>query len=64
MTWTKDVPTKPGWYWRRTGEYKGVVYVHEGERGLFCAVADMVQYVHRIGCEWSGPIPAPEEAPA
>ena len=65
MKWTKEKPSKEGWYWKRLvlknwngkaeivrifrAEHRALVI--EGGRG---SVKDM-------NFEWSGPIPEPEE---
>lgn len=65
MKWTKDQPTKPGWYWiRNAGQRKE--YIGE-ERRVVC-VRD---YVGKLcienweipdkDTEWAGPVPEPEE---
>jgi hypothetical protein len=62
MRWTTEPPTVPGWYWMRTpqGQIGCHLVLTIGNRmaivdswGLVCAAG--------LECEWSGPIPEPEE---
>ncbi len=62
LTWTKEKPTKPGWYWHRT--LPG--YVHEPiwvgqENGIlkYWHVVEECWYELPPG-EWAGPIPEPQ----
>ena len=74
MTWSKDKPTVPGWYWYR-GDYAGisagvqpvVVYVayglHWGETSKSLAVQqpfmDFADSLEQLPGEWAGPIAPP-----
>ena len=63
LTWTKERPTMPGWYWNRrqggdaeiillTPWLDAVVYECEGE----------IFHLEYWGGEWAGPIPEPSDA--
>ena len=60
MTWTREKPTKPGWYC--------VYHAASDEAGLLQLEADIaLQEVQKPSpefdaCIYYGPIPAPEEA--
>lgn len=76
MTWTNEPPTVPGWYWcRNYGDrpreiWEGVVRIDQTPNGLSVSwmmspteanrmlVCDTADY-----CQWSGPIPLPQEPP-
>jgi hypothetical protein len=63
MTWTKDKPTVPGWYWYRNPH--GFVWVEniDEKDGELCAVstAGVMYLVENYPGEWAGPLPLPEE---
>uniref|UniRef100_A0A6M3II34 Uncharacterized protein n=1 Tax=viral metagenome TaxID=1070528 RepID=A0A6M3II34_9ZZZZ len=55
LTWTKDKPTKPGWYWYR-GLYQvqsSIIYITPN--------IDIVNSLKGSKGEWAGPIPEPNE---
>ena len=55
LTWTKDKPTKPGWYWYR-GLYQvqsSIIYIAPN--------IDIVNSLKGSKGEWAGPIPEPVE---
>ena len=58
MKWTYEVPTKPGWYWRKSiwkkanASYIEIVHVHD---------YDLCQFQMRDSVMWAGPIPEPEK---
>ena len=61
--WTREKPTKPGWYWWRQTKR------HYGE--IVCVIDIDILTVNRNGVitevrggEWAGPIPEPIEARA
>ena len=63
LKWTREKPTKNGWYWWRTGgdcNLRGIVSV--------CIETDIMvlagsyKYLSQTTGEWAGPIPEPEEA--
>ena len=68
--WTKQLPTKPGWYWWRRYRYKAVsmYYVHsdypntvaEYARECNGYLVDKERLVD-IGGEWWGPIQLTED---
>lgn len=62
MVWSNQKPTRPGWYWRRTGrdirvEKPHVVQVvlREADLWIDCTL------VRRCVGEWAGPIAAPAD---
>lgn len=66
MKWTKEKPTKPGWYWFRSeteyGTCTTVLEIRNVQGGLVVvetiAIYPLEEF--REG-EWAGPIPEPEE---
>jgi len=61
LRWTREKPTKNGWYWWRTGgdcNLRGIVSV--------CIETDIMvlagsyKYLSQTTGEWAGPIPEPE----
>lgn len=68
MKWTKELPTKPGWYWCHRVPYDPKPFMVEIQpdvnwcrfKGLQKTVRDFVQYCESLTF-WSGPIPEPEE---
>ena len=69
MIWTREAPTKPGWYWwRRSGRLwaKSCLLLEDNTTRLKTArtFMDGFEYVDEIeNCEWSDrPIPEPGEA--
>jgi len=71
LTYTRERPTKPGWYWlRRLGMEPGeetIVQVYAwnapGQEKLAVSYGGMVSTESKIfdGAQWAGPIPEPEE---
>lgn len=67
LTWTTDLPTVPGWYYRRDDEYGDVwlaslhalagggLRVCDGNDGHSSPIADYA------GSQWAGPLPEPTE---
>jgi hypothetical protein len=71
MNWTREKPTKPGWYWWKLDNYARVVMVDTGEwdrergepRLIFTQPGmEMAYRVSEWDGEWAGPIPKPGEA--
>lgn len=66
MRWTKEPPTKPGWYWWREAprERTYVVEVFYGEQHInmqlicvrYAGTDDKVHYIVEFDGEWAGPI--------
>lgn len=71
LTWTREVPARPGWYWWRDQEgEKFVVDVWKTSAdGCFRVSCcrdykpggRSIELYADLGGEWSGPIPAPDE---
>ena len=62
--WTKEKPTKEGWYWWRSGDIVGIhVLEFDGDEGgeLVCMTTDG-DTIEEMGGEWAGPLPEPREA--
>ena len=65
FTWTKDQPTKVGWYWQRNaderrkhwGAEEHIVYVRDYVGRLCIANWEIPDK----DTEWAGPIPFPNE---
>lgn len=61
LTWTKTMPTEPGWYWRRGARVEilevtredGCLWVHNGVRSWELNDSWSMS-------EWAGPIPLPD----
>lgn len=64
MTWTTDLPTKPGWYWYRHPEHKEWI-VEVISTGSAVNVRFEWGWVDIFAChrhsEWAGPIQRPKE---
>lgn len=70
MKWTKELPTKVGWYWHRANPHDSAalwrVDVENGRADFRLVVVrdgrDDQPYVLALfdGEEWAGPIPKPE----
>lgn len=65
MTWTRDVPTKPGWYWWRDKQ-PGVIFlriylIYDFDGTLMVDEGEEWKPVSDKGGEWQGPL-EPEEA--
>jgi len=70
MKWTKEPPTKPGWYWVK-GKYDRwpieISRNRNGDLSVNCNEGDysIPEYKSMRRIElWSGPIPEPEEVPS
>lgn len=66
--WTREMPTRPGFYWWRKGwEMKGVLVNVLTDLAVESITGDGDQidflYVTELGGEWQGPITVGEEAP-
>ena len=62
--WTKEKPTKEGWYWWRSGDIVGIhVLEFDGDEGgeLVCMTTDG-DTIEEMGGEWAGHLPEPREA--
>lgn len=67
MKYTKEIPTKPGWYWIKIIGYRGatqssmgkidIVYSQPRVMFLHCSISEPCD--GRF--EYAGPIPEPEE---
>ena len=61
LRWSKALPDKPGWWWRRFGdEVPAIVDIYRSESGpLFCGLCNI-----KFASDgwWAGPIEEPEEA--
>ena len=65
MIWTKEKPTKPGWYWWRLHSgptaYKGMREIIRHGNLLQWRLSDGdLQAIPECDGFWSGPIPPPE----
>jgi hypothetical protein len=59
MKWTKEKPTKPGWYWKRRQYFTpeiSVDYVRD-YAGKLC----IMNWEIPDDCEWAGPLKVPED---
>ena len=74
LTWTREPPKVPGWYWWRPiglddvirDIFKGIVLVHESEKSGATLVIDgrhdeIPVLDTQVPHEWAGPIPEPRE---
>jgi hypothetical protein len=64
MTWTREKPTQPGWYWWRTGILCNAVKINfdRNETKLFLEkYGDPLHgyFVENLGGEWAGPLVEP-----
>ena len=66
MKWTKERPTKPGWYWMRAGcDYpRSVVQVYEMSGELRYTDLDLNEsrFIVTSDKEWAGPVVEPDES--
>ena len=64
MTWTRDRPTQPGWYWWR-GITMPMCVVRivdwRGDGELYVRDGENLTALNECYGNWSGPIPQPEE---
>ena len=58
LRWTKEKPTKEGWYWLKEEGRHAVVKMTAG--GMISE--PYVRHVNEVDGEWAGPIPEPMEA--
>lgn len=61
--WTKERPTKPGWYWQRIGQHNDqIVHITSagGDLWAWHRGCERPVALNFIDAEWSGPIPEPE----
>ena len=62
MKWTKEKPTKPGWYWKKQQYWKkdppeiSIEYVRE-----YCGKLCIMNWPIGDDCLWAGPLEEPEE---
>ncbi|GBF40666.1 putative orphan protein [Leptospira johnsonii] len=63
MKYTKEIPVKPGWYWRRNPDMPRLRRIVEVERhqGQYCAMINGLPFLLEKGFEYAGPIEEPEE---
>ena len=58
--WSKERPTKAGWYWYRGRTTPGTVFVVEvtvGDyRSMACFVSGRREWLAELDGEWQGPI--------
>ena len=56
LTWTREKPTEPGWYWLKVGSGNGTIM-----RVSAFDIRD-ARFGTAVEFEWAGPIPEPEQA--
>ena len=62
LVWTKDKPTKAGYYWYREARtYVVEVCFVRGERIVYKCGHDCDKDLSELAGEWAGPIPEPRE---
>jgi hypothetical protein len=70
LTWTKEKPTKPGWYWLRlyvsrgdlgSGYRPNIAYVQDDGSICFLGSESDLKIEEVLEGEWAGPIEPPEE---
>ena len=62
MEWTKEKPTKQGWYWCYKDGTVGIAYVCDsGVTMLECKPTHSILRTNAEVEEWAGPIPEPYE---
>ena len=63
MKWTTTPPDKPGWWWVRGCGHVSIALVTRMSHGGLVVEHDTGRDpVKCWDCEWSGPIPEPQEA--
>ncbi len=70
LTWTREKPTKPGWYWSRVpfvADTAELIHLVRGENGILFEPAEYVDMITTLAefnthCEWAGPIPEPTDS--
>lgn len=64
MKWTKDKPTKPGWYWMDFDGFKEPTHLFlQDDTGRLIHWWDVNEYWYadEQDARWAGPIPEPED---
>ncbi len=67
MNWTKELPTKDGYYWWRKYKFKSnsIYYVFNRDGVVMCRWAHSGLYdketVKEVGGEWYGPLVGPDD---
>jgi hypothetical protein len=63
MNWTKEFPTKPGWYWWRENPagHSFVIYFDDGFQCVYTGSSEIPEYREEWTGERWGPIPAPDK---
>ena len=59
--WSRERPTKAGWYWWRSPTYLGVKMIYMDENGVISDRGMLEKlnarsHEHPIGGEWQGPL--------
>lgn len=67
MTWTKQLPEKPGYYWYRRNGGHNLVLVFSNDGEMYVSIGNryvpLTEFIQQdTSIEWAGPIPMPEEA--
>jgi hypothetical protein len=67
LTWTREKPTVPGWYWWRGNkqDFAQTTYVQFSEAGNGCvSFTEGQRYkpLREVCGEWAGPLAEPKEA--
>lgn len=58
MSWTRQTPIVPGWYWHSDGRVAKVGYLrHDG----IVQFPTEIRYVDKLDGEWQGPIEPEDE---
>ena len=68
LTWTREKPTEPGWYWCCTpgiADSEEIIQLAKDESGDLFQTAEYIDEITSISefnenCEWAGPIPPPQ----
>ena len=67
MTWTKEIPTEAGWYWKRNPSDKydelECIHVRDYAGGLAIGNSYLRGWDGLKRYEWAGPIPMPNTPP-
>lgn len=65
MTWTTDMPTKPGWYWWRRSDEEHAALISNAkvievfEYGVDNTLYSTYGFVSQLDGEWAGPLEPP-----
>lgn len=59
LKWTKELPTKEGYYWLRYNDECGVIEIEDGHVNEFCDT-NSLNVRNYSNCEWYGPIEPPK----